>query len=218
MSAQKPSGSFFNQVPDKGEDDDASNDDNQQQQDPPAEAAVPQDPFEASLAQLMQSRNSESRASEPSTVGGIPTSKATGFGKESPKIIKTTGGKSGKKKSFVGIGKPMNDVNKPEYDDQGYTLYADEETGKKSRVFEALIEYPSVFKIKIIGANVSSFAVEMVQIVADSCSVGTEEIQYSERVNGKWLSVTVHAPVENAEMLYAMYENIDKDPRVKFKF
>jgi len=32
------------------------------------------------------------------------------------------------------------------------------------------------------------------------------------------LSVTVHAPVESAEMLYSLYENVDKDPRVKFKF
>jgi hypothetical protein len=28
----------------------------------------------------------------------------------------------------------------------------------------------------------------------------------------------VHAPVENADMLYALYENVDKNPRVKFKF
>jgi hypothetical protein len=42
-------------------------------------------------------------------------------------VIKTTTSK----KTFVGIGKPMNDVTKPEFDDQGYTLYADEETGEK---------------------------------------------------------------------------------------
>jgi putative lipoic acid-binding regulatory protein len=129
-------------------------------------------------------------------------------------VIKTTTSK----KSFVGIGKPMNDVTKPEFDDQGYTLYADEETGEKSRVFEALVEYPSMFKLKIIGENESSFASEMVQVVADSCSVGFEEISYSERIKGKWLSLTVDAPVESAEMLYSLYENIDKDPRVKFKF
>ena len=131
-----------------------------------------------------------------------------------PKIINT----AGDKKSFVGIGQPMNNINKPEYDDQGYTLYADEETGKKSRVFEALIDYPSVFKMKIIGRNESSFAMEMVQIVADSCGVASSDIEYSERANGKWLSVTVNAPVESAEMLYSLYENVDKDPRVKFKF
>ena len=43
-------------------------------------------------------------------------------------------------------------MNNPEYDDQGYTLYANEETGEKQRVFEALIDYPCEFKMKIIGA------------------------------------------------------------------
>ena len=124
----------------------------------------------------------------------------------------------GSKKPFIGIGKPLNDINSPEYDDQGYTLYADEQTGEKSRVFEALVEYPSIFKLKIIGLNQSSFRQEMVQIVAESCLVEAETIQYTERVSGKWLSVTVHAPVQNAEMLYTLYENVDKDPRVKFKF
>lgn len=146
-----------------------------------------------------------------------------GFGKASsqPKIINTRTSITSKttvKKSFVGIGKPMNDINKPEYDDQGYTLYADETTGEKSRVFEALVDYPSVFKMKIIGANESTFSSDMRQIVADSCNVSFEEVKYTERLKGKWLSVTVHAPVENAEMLYSLYENVDKDPRVKFKF
>ena len=63
-----------------------------------------------------------------------------GFGKKTndykPRVVKTSNNKTSK--SFVGIGKPMNDVNNPQYDDQGYTLYADEETGEKKRVFEAL--------------------------------------------------------------------------------
>lgn len=148
-------------------------------------------------------------------------SSRAGFGKTpaTPQIINTkTSISSTQKSSFVGIGKPLNDVNKPEYDDQGYTLYADEQTGKKSRVFEALVDYPSIFKMKIIGRNESTFSSEMVQIVAESCQVDVEKVEFSERVNGKWLSVTVHAPVESAEMLYSLYENVDKDPRVKFKF
>jgi len=59
-----------------------------------------------------------------------------------------------------------------------------------------------------------------VQLVADSCGVeeGADSVRSSERLNGKWVSVTVYAPVESAEMLYTLYENIDRDPRVKFKF
>lgn len=126
----------------------------------------------------------------------------------------------GKQQSFVGIGKPLNDIQNPEYDENGYTLYADETTGEKKRVFEALVEYPSIFKMKIVGQDdeSESFAPEIVEVVAESCGVGLNEIKHTKRQNGKWTSVTVHAPVESADMLYALYENVDKNPRVKFKF
>ena len=122
--------------------------------------------------------------------------------------------------SFVGIGKPLNDINNPEYDENGYTLYADEKTGEKKRVFEALVEYPSIFKMKIVGADdeEESFAPEIVETVAESCGVDISMVKHSKRKNGKWTSVTVHAPVKSADMLYALYENVDKNPRVKFKF
>lgn len=168
----------------------------------------------------------------------------------SPSIIRTTrtDSSTGDKQSFVGIGKPLNDVNNPEYDKNGYTLYADEVTGEKRRVFEALVEYPSVFKMKIVGSdgygivndqqqqqqqqldgddddNTNSnnnnnllFAPSIVKVVAESCGVDVSDVRHTIRKNGKWISVTVHAPVQNADMLYALYENVDKDPRVKFKF
>lgn len=225
MYSKKPSGSFFNQVPanDNNDNNGQGKDkvDTSEDKEEPSPSASSQDPFDQSIEQLMKSRRSKPLASSPSTLGGVPTSKATEFGKTpaTPQIINTqTSIASTAKTSFVGIGKPLNDINKPEYDDQGYTLYADEETGKKSRVFEALVEYPSIFKMKIIGRNESTFSSEMVQIVAESCQVDVEKVEFSERVNGKWLSVTVHAPVESAEMLYSLYENVDKDPRVKFKF
>eukprot|EP00984_Skeletonema_dohrnii_P004958 scaffold1756_cov115-Skeletonema_dohrnii-CCMP3373.AAC.1 len=40
-------------------------------------------------------------------------------------------------------------------------------------------------------------------------------VKHSLRKNGKWTSVTVHAPVKSADMLYSLYENVDKNPRVK---
>ncbi len=132
-----------------------------------------------------------------------------------PSIIQTTKGDN-----FVGIGKPLNDIQNPEYDENGYTLYADEVTGEKKRVFEALVEYPSVFKMKIVGRDdpVGTFAPEIVDVVAESCGVESSMVKFTERKNGKWNSVTVHAPVKSADMLYMLYENVDKDPRVKFKF
>jgi len=119
---------------------------------------------------------------------------------------------------YVGIGPAsVNDVTKPEYDNDGYTLYTDETTGEKSRVFDALVDYPCKFTLKIVGANEGSFVQDMIEIVQTTCEV-EEEIVHSVKVNGKWTSVTVEAPVVNAEMLYQLYENVDRDPRVKFKF
>uniref|UniRef100_A0A7S2A9N1 Uncharacterized protein n=1 Tax=Trieres chinensis TaxID=1514140 RepID=A0A7S2A9N1_TRICV len=183
------------------------------------------DAFDRTVEDLLRRRKSKPLASRPSTLGGVPTSKATGFGKiDVTKIsVNPPKGKGGgqspqKKSSFVGIGKPLNDINNPEYDDQGYTLYADEETGEKKRVFEALVTYPSLFTMKIVGAAEGDFAKDMVQVVADSCECEFGEVEYGERRNGKWTSVTVQAPVKSAEMLYGLYERIDLDPRVKFKF
>jgi len=152
------------------------------------------------------------------------TKVSTGGGKgfsTSATVIKTTNtDSSGAKKTFVGIGKPVNDIQNPEYDENGYTLYADEETGEKKRVFEALVEYPNLFKMKIIGKDDedSSFAPEIVDIVAKSCCVDKTMVKNSSRKNGQWTSVTVDAPVKDADMLYSLYEDIDKNPRVKFKF
>lgn len=199
-------GSFFHPVPSDSDDDNSNNEETEE--DPP----ITNDAFDfdRNLNDMLKKR-STSMASKPSTIKGVPTSKAKGFAPS----------KETTPKPYVGIGqpdKPLNDINNPEFDDQGYTLYTNESTGEKSRVFEALVSYPCKFKIKVIGANESSFVEEIVQVVADSCNVNVDNVEYSQRKNGKWISITLHAPVENAEMLYALYENIDKDPRVKFKF
>ena len=104
-----------------------------------------------------------------------------------PSIIQTTGtDTSGERESFVGIGKLLNDVQNPEYDENGYTLYMGEVTGEKKRVFEALVEYPSVFKMKIVGKDdeEESFAPEMVDVVAKSCGVERSMVKHTKRKNG----------------------------------
>lgn len=114
----------------------------------------------------------------------------------------------------------INDPSKPEVDDQGYTLYTNEETGEKSRVFEALLDYPCEFKIKVVGANEGPFVRDMVQLVASHAKKNYDSIKHSVTTvkSGKWVSVTIMAPVESSQMLYELYEIIDRDPRVKFKF
>lgn len=193
---EKAAGSFFNQVPEEK----------------PENEEEPKD-LEDSLQDLLKKRNAPPLASQPSTINGIPTSQAgQGFGKNS----KAKSKESKDEKPFVAIGPPVNDVTKPEYDDQGYTVYTNEQTGEKSRVFEALVEYPCDFTMKIVGANEGAFVQEMVGVVAEACNVDT--VPHSVKENGKWTSITVKAPVQNAEMLYSLYEKVDRDPRVKFKF
>ena len=195
-------GTFFNPVPEGGDDEDDEDD---------------EPTFESSMEDLLRSRKAPPKASQPSTVAGSPTS-GMGFGAPKKKPPAPQKFVDKKQKPFVGIGPPLNNPSKPEVDDQGYTLYADEVTGEKSRVFEALVDYPCEFTMKIVGASEGLFVEEMVGVVADSCNVQVTEIKHSIKQLGKWTSVTVHAPVESAEMLYALYENVDKDPRVKFKF
>ena len=211
------SGSFFNEVPPKDDTSDGKEDGG-------VADAIIESEFTSSISadlpggdvDMFQEILQKTTVSREFGKGFAKTTSTTDHA--APTIIQTTG--SDEKKSFVGIGKPMNDVRNPEYDENGYTLYADETTGEKKRVFEALVEYPSVFKMKIVGKDepVGSFAPEIVETVAKSCGVEISMVKHSERKNGKWTSVTVHAPVKSADMLYALYESVDKDPRVTFKF
>lgn len=201
MSPQ--AGSFFHKVP--GDDDDDTEDDGEKDMDD-------------AINKLIQKRKGAPRAAQPSTINGVPTSEAgTGFGK-----LPNNEEEKKSSKPFIPVGPPdtppINNPSKPEFDDQGYTLYTDKETGQKSRVFEALVEYPCDFTMKIVGANEGSFVTDMVGIVAEACEATPDDIEHSVRAMGKWTSVTVEAPVKSAEMLYALYEKLDLDPRVRFKF
>lgn len=219
VSGELPvSGSFFNQVPPPAEpttESDNNDDKNNLIEDFSASSISGQNADMDMFQQIIQ-KTTLSRG------GGKGFSKTTSTTDHTASsIIKTTStDSSGQQKSFVGIGKPLNDVQNPEYDENGYTLYADETTGEKKRVFEALVEYPSVFKMKIVGQDdeKESFAPEIVEVVAKSCGVEESMVKHTMRKNGKWTSVTVHAPVKSADMLYSLYENVDKNPRVKFKF
>lgn len=72
--------------------------------------------------------------------------------------------------------------------------------------------------MKIVGANEGAFVEDVVAIVAEACEAEPADIPHRTKAMGKWTSVTVQAPVKSAEMLYTLYEKVDLDPRVKFKF
>jgi len=169
----------------------------------PSEKTVPlsevPDPVTTEFSSLMAQR---AKPVPSSSVGGKPTAKRK-------KIVEI---------DEDGNPRIVNDLNNLQTDDQGYTLHTDEQTGEKARVFESLVEYPCKFPIKIVGKKEGQFVTDMVDLVAGACSADPSGIGYTERINGKWTSITVQAPVENAAMLYELYDAIGRDPRVKFKF
>lgn len=204
-------GSFFNKVPDQSDDDNTIKGGD-------GDANL-KGSLEGELEDVLKQHRQPPRAFQPSTINGVSSSEAEGRKPIlTPNVMRYS--QNNASKSFVGIGPAsVNDVTKPEYDDQGFTLYTNEITGKTSRVFEALVEYPCLFTIKIVGANDGAFVTDVLSIVATTCEVPeSSDIDHSVKVNGKWTSVTVKAPVKSADMLYQLYENIDQEPRVKFKF
>jgi len=234
-----PAGSFFHQVPtpnssnssEGDETESVSNSITNEDKEEAIEATNGGDEFDDEISKLLRQRRKKPLASRPSTINGVPTEKATGFGKPKAAASKKTGGNKsggGTKRTtnkpispYVAIGtpdQPINDPTKPERDDQGYTLYTDTQTGEKSRVFEALVDYPSIFTMKIVGANEGTFVTDIVALVSEACETEVTNVKHSTKVMGKWVSVTVKAPVQSAEMLYSLYEKVDLDPRVKFKF
>lgn len=100
LNANKPSGSFFNQVPseddrEKKEEEKKiveekpsildnllinSNNLETEEEEKPTDSKTEDtaDPFDQSLEKLLNTRKAKSKASRPSTIGGVPTSKASG--------------------------------------------------------------------------------------------------------------------------------------------
>ncbi|KAM3569082.1 hypothetical protein VYU27_008810 [Nannochloropsis oceanica] len=92
------------------------------------------------------------------------------------------------------------------------------------RVFDRVLDFPCVFNIKVIGQpaenDAGSFDRDMVELVGQVTGAPPSDIVYSSRdtSSGKYRSLTIHAPVKSADELYEIYEKVDLDPRVKFKF
>jgi putative lipoic acid-binding regulatory protein len=241
-----PAGSFFHQVPNDEDDEDfedevmedllgtftldaqssATANQDRSPDDNYNTTAVPAEDFDGTVFKLIRQQRKKPLASQPSTINGVPTA---GFGKRKVGGKYETGTRNTsfkKSSSYVAIGpkgtvtppEPINDPSRPQLDDQGYTLYTNEETGEKSRVFEALVDYPCVFTMKIVGSNDGSFVEDILAVVADATDSEMGDISHSTKAIGKWTSVTVQAEVQSSEMLYTLYEKVDLDPRVKFKF
>ena len=81
---------------------------------------------------------------------------------------------------------------------------------------QSLIEYPSRFPIKVMGANVDGFA-QAVAIVAKRFDPAFDEASIEVRASsgGKYLGVTVSVWATSRDQLDELYRTLSTHPMVK---
>lgn len=95
--------------------------------------------------------------------------------------------------------------------------YKDGDENKKS-VFEDHVTFPSEFMIKIIGMNEPTFIIDILNSVATVVNQAPEKIAFTtkETAGGKYLSISIKPVFKDADEVYAAYDAVSKDKRVKF--
>jgi putative lipoic acid-binding regulatory protein len=90
-------------------------------------------------------------------------------------------------------------------------------SGKKS-IIEDTVEFPTVFIMKVIGVNDATFAIDTINAIAFVLGETPEKIDFNikETSGGKYISITISPVFSRADEVYAAYEAVSKDSRVKF--
>ena len=90
--------------------------------------------------------------------------------------------------------------------------------GKTKNVIDQTVVFPTVFLIKVIGANDHTFAQDMVNSVAAVINVLPEQIPVETKITsgGKYQSVTLSPTFQTADEIYQSYAAVSSDKRVKF--
>jgi len=86
---------------------------------------------------------------------------------------------------------------------------------KGQKVFD-LLEYPCEHEIKIVGAKASEIEMRVRSIVGDTTGTDPEVLKTSSREKGKWISISVMAPVSSSEMLYDIYARLNSEERFRY--
>jgi len=80
-----------------------------------------------------------------------------------------------------------------------------------------LIDFPTVFRLRVIGYNANDFATYvMVRVRRFIPEVNEDNIQVRLSNGGKYCSVIVSFIAESEDQLQAIYENFTHDERVLF--
>ena len=78
------------------------------------------------------------------------------------------------------------------------------------------VAFPSKFVIKVIGVSDDTFTIDVLNVIATVTATSPDEIEFSAKKNGKYLSVSSNALYAESDQVYKVYELLAKDPRVKF--
>jgi putative lipoic acid-binding regulatory protein len=91
-------------------------------------------------------------------------------------------------------------------------------TGAKS-VFADTMQFPTDFMLKVVGLNEPTFAADIVKLVTTRIGpqkVASLSLSTKETAGGKYVSVSIKPLFRSAEELYAVYDAVKQDARVKF--
>ena len=86
---------------------------------------------------------------------------------------------------------------------------------ERERVFNQL-SFPTSFTIKVIGSKDATFMSDILQIVENVTSLPSEDMNVRTKDTGKFLSITISPVFNTAHQIYAVYEAVCKDARVKY--
>ena len=77
------------------------------------------------------------------------------------------------------------------------------------------MNFPSVFPVKVMGANQDDFKRLVVEIIQKHATISVDEVVTSRLSrNGRFVSVTVHINAEGQEQLDAIYRELSAHERV----
>jgi len=81
---------------------------------------------------------------------------------------------------------------------------------------ETLIEYPSIFPIKVMGAMVDGFAEALCQVALQfDPAFDATTLELRESKGGKYLGVTLNITATSREQLDELYRTLSSHPMVK---
>ena len=81
---------------------------------------------------------------------------------------------------------------------------------------DSLIEYPSAFPIKVMGANADGFVHAITQVAkAHDPSFDASTIELRDSKAGNYLGVTITVTATSREQLDALYQALSTHPMVK---